>query len=260
MAKPDFFDDFYTEAMSEMAKNFFARRKETEARMEGFASLAAQVRATSEKVQRRLDTFLCLTREDPLALAFLARAGGDFVGLVAASNRNPNPWPIETPFAFTFSGRHQKALNKAYASLQQAVRDYREGAYGPDPADPRRKVLLPNYRSVRELAQAINKEVETVNTAQTPTTVLAYAKSLDPQAAGRESVTGGLVGLDVGKIDRDLAFRPIDFDALGLPDYPELLPADQLEDELEALGQAVRARHSRTQLEKSLRRLAPKPL
>ncbi|GAB6037083.1 hypothetical protein JCM15519_16420 [Fundidesulfovibrio butyratiphilus] len=258
MAKPDFFDSFYTEAMSEMAQNFFTRRKEIETRLEGFATLAAQVRSVSEKVQRRLVTFLALTHDDPLALAFLAKAGGDFIGLVPCTARNQEPWPLKTPFAFTFAGRHEKALQRAYAALQQAVHEYREGSYGPDPKDPRRKVLLPNYRSVRELAETINKEVDTVNTAQTPATVLAYAKSLDPQAAGRESVTGGLIGLDVGKIDRDLAFRPIDFDALGLPDYPNLRPADEMENELEELGRAVRAGHSRAQLERALRRVAPK--
>lgn len=251
-SKPDFLESFYTEAMSEMAENFFGRRKLLEQRLAGFASLADRVRDVAGVTLRRFVSFFTLALDENLALAFLSTAQAAMPGLLEHVRRAGPPWPLKPSFGFTLAGRHQNTLEAAYRNLRQGVIDYQEGKYAPSWEDPRRVALSPNYTTLKELARVINLEVEKVNSAQPPSTVLAYAKGLDPLTQEREAVTGGLTGEDIGKIDRDMAFLPVDFEALALPALPEPSPLEAVSQELEALGRTVRAQRSPQEVRQAL--------
>jgi hypothetical protein len=225
----DYFDDFYTETMSEMAGNFFSRRKDMEARLEGFSRLADEVRHTATRALRRWGTFFTLLVDEEKALVFLESIGVEaraVPGLAAAAG---DPWRFNLPFALTEAGRYRKSVRYAYQALRQATLDYREGSYSSDPKNPRKKILLPHYDSLMEHAASINNEVLKINSSQSPSSILAYIKSLDPATQEREFIAGGPSGADMGKMDRDMAFTPVDFAGLGLPELviPPALDAAQ---------------------------------
>lgn len=237
--KKDFFDEFYNEAMSEMAGNFFSRRKEMEARLEGFAKIAEGVQSVAVKALRRWNTFFTLLADEEAASSFCQEHGmaaGHIPALAAATG---DPWRFKAPFAFTEAGRYRKSVRYAYVAMRQATLDYNECSYGIDPKNPRKKVLLPNYSTLKELAEKINAEVSLVNTCQTPSTVLAYAKSMDPSSAEKEAIVGGMTGEDVCRIDSDMAFKPVDFDGLALPVLPTPPPLEDVQDSLDAVSDAV---------------------
>lgn len=247
----NFFDEFYTETMTEMAGNFFSRRKEMEARLEGFQRLAAEVRAEGVRALRRWGTLFALLVDEEAAAAFFRELGSETGQIPALAAAVGEPWRFKQLFAFTEKGRYVKSVRYAYKSARFTTSDYNHGAYGMDPRNPRKKVLMPNYQSLKDLAWKINAEVQTVNTAQTPSTVLAYCKSMNAMESGKEEVTGGLVGEDVCRIDRELAFTPVDFAALALPVLPDLPPLEDVQEGLDRLSETI---HS-TRTEDAMRAL-----
>lgn len=235
----DFFDDFYTETMTEMAENFFSRRREVEARLEGFQRLAGEVRSLAVKALRRWGTVFVLLLDEEVAVAFFAELGADASRLPGLAASAGDPWRFRPVFALTDAGRYRKSLRYAYQAARQATQDYVEGTYSTDPKNPLKKVLTPNYAAIKALAAKINAEVETVNTAQSPSTVLAYCKSLDPAASERESIAGAVNGGSACRLDKELAFKPIDFESLSLPELPLPPPLEAMQDALDRLGAQV---------------------
>lgn len=235
----DFFDDFYTETMSEMAGNFFSRRKDMEARLEGFSRMADEVRHAAIRALRRWGSFFTLLVDEEKALVFLESLGvkaRDVPGLAAAAG---DPWRFNIPFSLTEAGRYRKSVRYAYQALRQATLDYREGCYASDPRNPRKKVLLPHYDSLMEQAAAINNEVLKINSSQSPSSILAYIKTLDPAAQEREFIAGGPAGAEMGKLDRDMAFAPVDFAGLGLPELVIPPALDAVQDALDDLSDEI---------------------
>jgi len=231
----NFFDALYNETMSEMAENFFGRRRDIEARLEGFARIALEVRTLGVRAIRRWKTVITLLVDEAAVQDFCSQAGIDASGVPALAAAE-DCWRFRLPLALTRSGRYRKSVRYAYQAMRQATLDYLEGAYGTDPGNPLRKIQLPNYAMVKDLAETINAEVSAVNCCQSPSSVLAYAKSLDPAALDRENVAGGFTGEDMGKIDRDLCFTPVNFAALALPALPKPPPLEEVRSRLDALS------------------------
>lgn len=250
MPKPkNFGDEFYAEAMVEMAGNFFSRRKEMEHRLDGLAALTREVRQVAASTLAHWRTFFSLAVDQALAETFLRAAGMDPAGLADLARQADDPWRFKPPFALTAAGRYRKSLAWAYNAAREATSEYRHGSYGPDPRDPRRKVLRPNFESLRTLAETINEEVRKVNADQSPSQVLAYINSLDAAGTERANITGGLAGEDVVKIDRDMAFKPVDFASLNLPDLAVPQPLDDIQPDLDRLADAILATHRSQALE-----------
>lgn len=242
----NFADDLYTETMSEMAENFFSRRCEVEARLESFARIAGQVKAVGQQVLRRWRTFFLLLVDEQAVLDFCSGAGLDASGIPALATGEP--WRFKLPFAFTASGRYRKSVRFAYEAMRQATLDYLEGAYATDPKNPGRKVILPNYAGLRDMAGKINEEIKRVN-IQMPSSVLAYVKTLEPETLEREALMAG--GENMCRIDQEMAFPAVDFEALALPVLPAPPALEEVQDQLDALSGAVfegRTQEARTAL------------
>lgn len=235
----DFMDELYTETMSEMAENFFHRRKEMENRLDGFARLEGEVRALGIKALRRWKTFFLLLVDEDAALEFCREAGMEAGHIPTLSEAAGPPWRFKTTFALTRFRRYRWSVRYTYQALRQASQDYLEGSYGMDPKNPMKKILLPNYSTMKNLAETINSEVKCVNTGQCPSAVLCYVKSLDQSEISREAVTGGGVGEDMTRLDDELAFKPVDFEALKLPVLPMPAPLEDVQSRLDALCESI---------------------
>lgn len=241
--RKDFSDEFYNETMAEMAGTFFSRRKELESRLENFTRITAEVREVASKALRRWRTFFTLLVDERAALDFCRESGVDARHIPPLAASGGGLWSFRLPFAFTEAGRYRKSVRHAYQAMRQATLDYADGCYGSDPKNPRKKILLPNYCALKNLAEKINHEIKEVNNGQTPSTVLAYAKSLDPGEGEREDIMGGLAGEDVVKLDREMAFTPIDFNSLDLPELPAPPALEEVRDRLDALSDTMFADH-----------------
>ena len=232
----EYADDLKRELLTEMADNFFSRRRRLDERLEAFATLRERVAHRGELALAHWRAFRDLLLAGEVADAFLAGLGFDVSALLALPSRATVSWRIRRPLALTAAGRYRKAVLRLYAKLRQELEDYNEGGYAPDPRNPRRMGRIPGYDHLLVVARDLNTEIEAVNTSQSPLELLEYCKSLDPARLEQESACGGLVQGESYRLNQELAFAPIDLDNLGAPYLPTPSPLTTVEDALAALA------------------------
>jgi len=226
--------DLHSEIMTEMAENFFGRRRNLEDRLDQFYRLVVRVRRVGMETLVKWHTLFRLLLCDEEAKNLFASSGAVASDILWYCKNVSELRPMRRPLALTGLGRYRKTVSRLYETVRQAAADYNHGTFAPDPLDVRKKRAIPGYEQVREMCQAVNAEIKAVNDGQSPLCVLSFAKGLDPEGVHRENIAGATMA-DVQKIDRDLAFVPISFEDLGLPHVPDLPPLSEVEDRLNAL-------------------------
>ena len=241
--------ELHAQVMSEMAQSFFSRRKDMDDRLEKFSALAHEVLLSAKVTLRCWRSVFLLLVDETLAKALLKSAQAGPPDLAALAAQAGGLWSFRRPWALTNKGRLRKALAKAYAEAHAATVLYRDGAYAPDPRDPRRMRLSPSRQGLVALAEDINRDIKKINQDQCPSTVLGYIESLDSLEAERGNITGGLMGQDACFIDREMAFKPLDFAALNLPDIPVPTAPGEMKTALDQLADQAFGLHPKEALE-----------
>ena len=176
----DAVEDLKRELLTEMAENFFARRRALESRLEAFAVLREAVARRGLLSLARLRAFRGLLGGTAETDRFLAGLGFDLPRLLALSPPAGAHFPPRRFFALTTAGRYRKAVRNAYDGLRQELEDYIEDSYVPDPDDARRMRRHSGYRTLLAEAGALNTAIAAVNTCQTPSDMVRFVKELDP--------------------------------------------------------------------------------
>ncbi len=245
MDMKEYADGLASEVMTEMAENFFSRRVQLENELDHFYMLVTRLRSVGMEALLRLRAFYELLFDADRSRAFLAALGVDLDDLDAYAPSPARALPRRRPFALTPRGRYVKTVAAAYEDLRRAVCDYNEGVYTPDPADPRKKRRSPGWNRAVDMCRRLNKTIEAVNEFQSPYCTLSYAKNMDPVREHQERVAGAVLEGDVLRIDKDLAFLPIPFKDLGLPEIPDLPPLEEIRDDLVRLCKTLYAEDGR---------------
>ncbi len=226
--------DLHAEIMTEMAENFFGRRRNLEDRLDQFYRLVVRVRRVGMETLVKWHTFFRLLLCDEGVKSLFTSFGAVPSDILWYCQNVSELRPMRRPLALTGLGRYKKTVGRLYEVVRQAAADYNHGTFAPDPLDSRKKRAIPGYEQVREMCEAVNVEIRAVNEGQSPLCVLSFAKGLDPECVQRENIAGATMA-DAQKIDRDLAFVPIAFEDLGLPYLPDLPPLSEVQDRLDAL-------------------------
>ncbi|QLA14969.1 hypothetical protein [Desulfolutivibrio sulfoxidireducens] len=243
----DLQNDLHAEIMTEMAENFFSRRRNLEDGLDQFYRLVVRVRRVGMETLVKWHTLFRLLLCDEQAKRLFESMGAAPSDILWYCKNVNELRPMRRPLALTGLGRYVKTVERLYELLHQAAADYNNGTFAPDPLDVRKMRAIPGYLQVKELCGEINSEIKEVNEGQSPYSVLAFAKSLDPEGMQRERISGATLG-DAHKIDKDLAFVPIVFEDLGLPHIPELPPLSEVRDRLVELCKGLyRAREKEVQ-------------
>ncbi len=235
----EYADDLKHELLTEMADNFFSRRRRLDERLEAFAAMRERVERQGRVALARWRAFRALLLSGPEADAFLARLGFD-TGRLAAFPDNAAVQPrYRRPLALTAASRYRKTVLAAYEALRLELENYNEGTFVPDPRDPRRMARIPGFDHLRDTGEALNKEIQAVNACQCPSDMLQFAKSLDPVRQQQERACGGIG--DACSLDASLAYRPLDLEHPGVPELPTPPPLDTVEDQLADLADRLYA-------------------
>jgi hypothetical protein len=234
----EYADDLKHELMTEMADNFFSRRRRLDERLEAYAGLREKVERQGRLTLARWRAFRELLLGGAEADRFLARLGFDPATLAAFPTTAFQP-RHRRPLALTAAGRYRKAVAAAYEALRQELENYNEGTFVPDPRDPRRMARVPGFDHLRDTGRELNDEIAAVNSCQCPSDMLQFAKSLDPVRQQQERACGGIG--DACRLDEALAYKPLDLDHPGVPVLPTPPPLDDIADELEALADRLYA-------------------
>ena len=230
----DYADDLKNEVLSEMADNFFSRRCRLDERLENFASLLERVKRRATPATDAVQNLRRLLLWHADADAFLKSLGIDAETLAPACQ-----FPaVAKPLALTAAGRYRKAVLRVYAVMRNAIEAYNDGGYVSDPRQPGRKMPAPGYNLLHSVAESINDEVQAVNASQCPSDLLRFSRSLDPARLDQESACG-CVG-DLCSLNDDLAYKPLAPATFGVPHLPTPPPAEDVEERLTALADAVR--------------------
>jgi len=235
----EYADDLKHELLTEMADNFFSRRRRLDERLEAFVGLREKVARQGSLALARWRAFRALLLDGEEADRFLTNLGFDPAVLAAFPNNTGSRPRPRRPLALTAAGRYRKAVFAAYADLRQELERYNDGSYVPDPRDPRRKARIPGFDHLLSTGRELNNEIQAVNSCQCPSDMLQFTRSLDPVRMEQEHACGGIG--DACRLNEDMAYKPIDLDALGAPPLPTPPPLDDIENDLAELAGRLHA-------------------
>lgn len=212
-------DALVQETLREAADMFFGVRREAEDEIALFLSRVADLRLQAEKIH-------------PWRAALSALLGpagsSEFADMLSA------PMPVSTvseearpPLlrlrGFTRKGLFVKTAWHIYTVLSGMIDTYMHGAPCTDPSRPGHTLTTIHYEQLQRHCAALNERIARVNESNRPSESLAFAKRMDQNLMQKESITGG--GEGSTSLDGELAFSAVDFDACGLPFFPDL-PTD----------------------------------
>lgn len=239
MVHDDYTEDLKRELLTEMADNFFARRRALEARLERFAVLRTTVVHQGLLALTRWRDFRALLGGGPTADRFLAGLGFDPAALAALPELGGVHFKPRRSLALTAERRYRKTVLDFYAGLRQDLAAYNYGGYIPDDRNARRMRLRPGYETLITEATEVNEAIAAVNASQTPSDVIRFTKELDPQRREQEQACGGALEGASCRLDGELAYPPIAIERLGAPFLPTPPPLDAIRDSLAALADQV---------------------
>ncbi len=243
MAMDKYADDLQSEVMTEMAEGFFSRRVQLEENLDHFHRLVTRIRPIGMDTLRHWRTLFQLLLGGEEATAFLASLGGNPAHLLSFSMPFGELCLLKQPMALTMRGKYVKTVLRCYEEFRKSAMDYVEGVYVTDARDPRKKRRVPGFDQVKAMCLELNREICEVNECQSPYCVLSFAKSLDPARMHQERIAGAVIDGDAERINKDLAFLPVIFEDLGLPDIPVPPPLGNVHTDVVRLCKALYAEH-----------------
>lgn len=216
------------EVLTEMAENFFGARSRLDALQDGFQNLVRQFRQVQAQTQARFSVLHFLLLRGAEAENFYRALGADpgLASFAPAQLVLPGSGPA---FGLTRKGRFAKTVQAAYAAAASEAHDYMHGRSYVDARDRGRRKLSIHYTQLRELCDQINAAVHKVNENLTPSGVMQYVKTFNPESASRENIVGASDNGYAESLDKSMRFQPVDFAGLGLRELPELPPAEEVE-------------------------------
>ncbi|MBG0789375.1 MAG: hypothetical protein H0S80_02640 [Desulfovibrionaceae bacterium] len=236
----DFADGLHQDVVSDIAESYFGARKNLEDMIKAYGQMVADFGFMVGKLTRAVAALHRLLLDEATAREFYAVLNVDPSRIPFPQDAEADK-PVPVPFAFTLGKRYEKCVLRAYDRLRKVVDEYRNGRYFDDPDSPGRKRLTIHYLRLRALAGIINEEVHKVNDEISTTGILRYVKGMDPEQEEREQIMGGMSLTEGGDLDKDMFFASVDFEALNLPDVPELPALKDVEDVIRSFGRRVYA-------------------
>ncbi len=213
------------EVLNDVADTFFGARRDVDDSLEYLDILSKQL---LEKVNGIFEACVLLQK------VCLGDAGYKKFWELAEINRNIFKFPkraecsrFDTVPTFSLTRKHEytKWVSIAYHQLALRVEIYMKGIFIEEDSHHTRKVRSVNFMDFNLFVEEVNRKIDKVNSNTSPSDVLKFAKSLDQEAIEKEKITG-CVGPECSVIDGEMAFKPINLEEFGLPDFPELTIGD----------------------------------
>ncbi|MBG0776903.1 MAG: hypothetical protein H0S85_10790 [Desulfovibrionaceae bacterium] len=250
----EFADSLTNEALADMAESFFGERRSIDEEVDVFKAKASLLGELGRRALNRA----CLLH----ALLLDARAAPDFYRLIGVKPTRLFAWVdpargrlfFSPPRGLTATSRYVKTLLTAYHGVQDAFDEYMNGRYYTDRRRGRKRLTM-HYKLLRDWAGHINRRIRKVNEGHAPSCVLGFARSMDVAGERRADVAGAAIPGYACALDTDLRMRPLDTNALGVRELPELPPPQAVEDALRHFARRL-FKENRPELEAILRRVA----
>lgn len=231
------------EFMSDVADRFFGDRKRLDDAIELFYCRVEQLKEIASTVRARVGLLDFVLLRGRLAPDFWHELGVDHLPFAGYFVR-PEVLPDQRPFALTDKGRWKKWLRLTYRLVHEAVDEYMHGLVYDHPRIKGKKMVTLHYVQLRNLHQRISAEVDRVNREMAPSELLSYTKGFSPELCRMEKVAGVLPEGYACTLDDDYKYMAVDFDALLLPEYPELPAPSAAQPAISRLADRAWKRHA----------------
>lgn len=212
-------DALVEEGLREAADTFFGARKAVDEEIAFFEAQVAKLKTRAEEIRSWFAGLNCL-----LGSASDTRLFFDALGVTLADpslyTHQVCSLQFRRPRSFTRKGLFAKTVWEVYEPLARMIHAYMHGTHYNDPHQPGRVRISLHHALLRKLCDDINARITRVNESNRPSESLGFAKRLDQGLVFKESVTGG--GGQTWALDQDLAFALLNFDAYGVPAFPDL--------------------------------------
>ncbi|SDB61256.1 hypothetical protein SAMN05660653_03183 [Desulfonatronum thiosulfatophilum] len=222
-------DEMATEILSEAADTFFGQRKSLEEHLVLFNSRVQQLEGVGKRARQMQGVLHGILLNETVTRDFYRTLDITEPESVESLPAELVARHVFRQRAWTLRGRFTKLLLTVYAQTQSVVDEYLYGSYRNDPEHPKRKIAVTGYKKLVEWADELNRNINKLNTEQSPNEVLHFVKGLDRQTCAMEKAAGA--PCDMGR-DRGMLFSCIDFASLDLPNLPEYPQLTKVEAQL----------------------------
>jgi hypothetical protein len=237
----DLSDALVEEVMCDMAENFFGSRVEIDDMLELFEEYVVELKKNAEGVSLRAGLLNSLLIDSKTIAQFYSNLKVDPQNLTDKNTYSEKVLPDKLPISITEKGEFTKLFLFAYESLQKACREYARDnnftCYNNDSEDEEKQSV--NYALLLNMSQVINEKIKKVNERSTICT-LQYTRQFKPETIEKEHIAGtGLSDIGCDNLERNMKFKPLDFDSYNVEKYPELPKVDTVKSDITAFAKKV---------------------
>jgi hypothetical protein len=231
----DLGDMLVEEVMFDMAETFFGSRVEIDEMLELFEEYVKKLKKKSEGVSLRAGLFNNLLIDSKTMTEFYSYLNLDPENVLKKNTYSEQVLPKKMPISITDKSEFTKLFLFAYESLQKACSDY----VHDDLLEEDDKKQPVNYTLLLNMSRVINEKIKKVNERSTVCT-LQYARQFKCETIEKEHVVGtGFSESECEGIDRNMKFKPLNFDSYKIEKYPELPKTETVKSNITAFAKKV---------------------
>ncbi len=240
----DLTDRLAEEVLGDMAESFFGSRVEIDHKMELFEKYRGELKKKAEIVFSHAGLLNFLLLDKKSAADFYAALNVES-GELAKNQGFPDhilPEKMTLSLTLTAKGEYVKLVQFAYQALRESCDDYMRGRLNASVAIDPEEAPPVTYQMLKFMGEMINEKIKKVNERSTICT-LQYTRQFDPDHMEKEKITGGSFaehGCD--RLDRNLKFKPIRFESLDVPVFPDLPAPDSVKDKTSQFAKKLYSR------------------
>ena len=240
----DLTDRLAEEVLGDMAESFFGSRVEIDHKMELFEKYRGELKQKAEIVFSHAGLLNFLLLDKKTAADFYAALNVE-TGELAEKDGFPDhilPDKIPMSLTLTVKGEYVKLVQFAYAALRDSCADYMRGRLSASVASDPDEEPPVTYQMLKFMGGMINEKIKKVN-ERSAICALQYTRQFDPEHMEKEKITGGSFaehGCD--RLEKNLKFKPIRFESLGIPVFPDLPAPDSVKDKTSQFAKKLYSR------------------
>jgi hypothetical protein len=220
------------EILTEVAQNFFGKRRLMEKRIQLLQEYASELHQIGSQLDQQLMLLHYLLIDPQNTAEFYQK-----IGLSQPADQLPPKFtrhliPICLPMTFTLSQKYFQLVLAVYENIQKGCHDYMHGNYSEETS-------APDYRLFKKMCDLVNKEIKKLNQECSPTAVIQYMKNFDVIGSQKERVVGGHMDRERCGLNGKLAFKPIKLDAFKIKTYPDFPVTEKAGAHIKSLCKSV---------------------
>ena len=173
MSSYDFMaDSLAEEILTEVAQNFFGKRRLIERHIQILGEYASELQMVSSRLDEQLQLLHFLLINPQSTVDFYKKMGVIEIPPNLPPKFDQRLLPIYLPLSFTTRQKYSQLVLNVYSAFQKSCHNYMHGSGSED-------ATAPDYRLFRKMCAMVNEEIKRLNKDNSPTTVIQYVKQFD---------------------------------------------------------------------------------